>query len=62
VPQPNQYVVGFRASTQPTTLPEWNAERIKELFEQLEKQDNCHVFYQSFEVVELKTEAEKPGF
>jgi len=32
-------------------LPEWNAERIKELFEQLEKQDNWQVFYQSFEVV-----------
>jgi hypothetical protein len=33
-------------------LPEWNAERLKELFEQLEKQDNWQVFYQSFEVVE----------
>jgi tetratricopeptide (TPR) repeat protein len=31
-------------------LPEWNAERIKELFEQLDKQDNWQVFYQSFEV------------
>ncbi|MFB2897819.1 hypothetical protein ACE1CI_33295 [Aerosakkonemataceae cyanobacterium BLCC-F50] len=33
-------------------LPEWNAKRIKELFEQLEKQGNWQVFYQSFEVVE----------
>jgi hypothetical protein len=33
-------------------LPEWNAERIKELFEQLEQQSNWQVFYQSFEVVE----------
>ncbi len=33
-------------------LPEWNAERIKELFEQLEQQENWQVFYQSFEVVE----------
>ena len=33
-------------------LPEWNAERLKELFEQLAKQDNWQVFYQSFEVVE----------
>ncbi len=32
-------------------LPEWNAERIKELFEQLEQQGNWQVFYQSFEVV-----------
>lgn len=34
-------------------LPEWNAERIKELFEQLEQQGNWRyqVFYQSFEVV-----------
>lgn len=31
-------------------LPEWNAERIKELFDQLEQQGNWHVFYQSFEV------------
>ncbi len=35
-------------------LPEWNGERIKELFEQLETQNNWQVFYQSFEVVELK--------
>ena len=33
-------------------LPEWNAERLKELFEQLEKQGNWQVFYQIFEVVE----------
>ncbi|HEY9849728.1 MAG TPA: hypothetical protein V6D28_09740 [Leptolyngbyaceae cyanobacterium] len=33
-------------------LPEWNAERIKELFEELEQQGNWQVFYQSFEVVE----------
>lgn len=33
-------------------LTEWNAERLKELFEQLEQQDNWQVFYQSFEVVE----------
>jgi len=33
-------------------LPEWNAERMKELFEQLEKQGNWQVFYQSFDVVE----------
>ncbi|MBD2179612.1 tetratricopeptide repeat protein [Planktothrix sp. FACHB-1355] len=33
-------------------LPEWNAERIKELFEELEKQGNWQVFYQTFEVVE----------
>lgn len=33
-------------------LPTWNAERIKELFEQLEQQDSWQVFYQSFEVVE----------
>ena len=32
-------------------LPEWNAERLKELFEQLEKQGNWQVFYQFFEVV-----------
>ncbi len=38
-------------------LPEWNAERIKELFEQLEKQEKWHVFYQNFEVVEQKKEA-----
>ena len=33
-------------------LPEWNADRIKELFEQLEQQGDWQVFYQSFEVVE----------
>ena len=33
-------------------LPEWNTERLKELFEQLEKQGNWQVFYQCFEVVE----------
>ncbi|MEG4231287.1 hypothetical protein QUA40_04080 [Microcoleus sp. Pol11C3] len=33
-------------------LPEWNAERLKELFEQLERDSNWQVFYQSFEVVE----------
>lgn len=33
-------------------FPEWNAERIKELFEQLEQQGNWQVFYRSFEVVE----------
>ena len=33
-------------------LPEWNAERMKELFKQLEQQGNWQVFYQSFEVVE----------
>ena len=33
-------------------LPEWNAERMKELFEQLEQQGNWQVFYQSFEVLE----------
>jgi tetratricopeptide (TPR) repeat protein len=33
-------------------LPEWNADRMKELFEQLEQQGNWQVFYQSFEVVE----------
>lgn len=32
-------------------LPECNAERIKELFEQLEQQGNWQVFYQNFEVV-----------
>ncbi|HAZ43843.1 MAG TPA: hypothetical protein DDW76_07530 [Cyanobacteria bacterium UBA11369] len=32
-------------------LPTWNAERIKELFEQLEQQDSWQVFYQNFEVV-----------
>jgi len=31
-------------------LIEWNADRIKELFEQLEQQGNWQVFYQSFEV------------
>jgi hypothetical protein len=31
-------------------LPEWNADRIKELFEQLEQAGNWQVFYQSFEV------------
>lgn len=31
-------------------LPEWNAERIKQLFDELEQQGNWHVFYQSFEV------------
>ncbi|MBW4682631.1 MAG: hypothetical protein KME19_21435 [Microcoleus vaginatus WJT46-NPBG5] len=31
-------------------LPEWNAERIKELFDELEQQENWKVFYQSFEV------------
>jgi hypothetical protein len=31
-------------------FPEWNAERIKELFEQLEQQGNWQVFYQSFDV------------
>lgn len=30
----------------------WNGERIKELFEELEKQNNWQVFYQSFDVVE----------
>ncbi|NJK69582.1 MAG: hypothetical protein HC941_26415 [Microcoleus sp. SU_5_3] len=33
-------------------LPEWNAERLKELFEHLERQGNWQVFYQCFEVVE----------
>ncbi|WP_354635153.1 hypothetical protein [Planktothricoides raciborskii] len=33
-------------------LPEWTGERIKELFEKLEQQDNWQVFYQSFDVVE----------
>ncbi|NES63940.1 MAG: hypothetical protein F6K24_00930, partial [Okeania sp. SIO2D1] len=33
-------------------LIEWNGERIKELFEELEKQNNWQVFYQSFDVVE----------
>jgi hypothetical protein len=33
-------------------LLEWNAERMKELFEQLEQQGNWQVFYQSFDVVE----------
>lgn len=32
-------------------LPEWNAERMKELFELLEEPGNWQVFYQSFEVV-----------
>jgi hypothetical protein len=32
-------------------LPEWNAERINELSEQLRQQDNWQVFYQIFEVV-----------
>ena len=32
-------------------IPVWNAERLKELFEQLEQQDNWQVFYQNFEVV-----------
>ena len=41
---------------QEEALPEWNAERIKELFEQLAQQDNWQVFYQSFEVVERETE------
>ncbi|MEG4515898.1 MULTISPECIES: hypothetical protein [unclassified Microcoleus] len=36
---------------QEEALPEWNAERIKELFEQLEKQDKWQVFYQTFDVV-----------
>ena len=34
-------------------IPKWNNQRIKELFEQLETQNNWQVFYQSFEVVEL---------
>jgi hypothetical protein len=42
---------------QEEALPEWNAERIKELFEQLEQQDQWHIFYQSFDVVERETEA-----
>lgn len=33
-------------------LIEWNCERIKELFEELEKQNNWQVFHQSFDVVE----------
>ena len=33
-------------------LPKCNAERIKELFDKLGQQENWHVFYQSFEVVE----------
>jgi hypothetical protein len=33
-------------------LPKCNAERIKELFNQLQQQGNWHVFYQSFDVVE----------
>ena len=33
-------------------LPELTAERIKQLFDKLEHQDNWQVFYQSFEVVE----------
>jgi len=32
-------------------IPVWNAERLKELFEQLEQQDTWQIFYQSFEVV-----------
>jgi hypothetical protein len=35
-------------------LPELTAERIKELFEALEKLENYQVFYQSFEVVEAE--------
>ena len=33
-------------------LIEWNGKGIKELFEELEKQNNWQVFYQSFDVVE----------
>jgi hypothetical protein len=33
-------------------LPECTGSRFKELFDKLEQQENCHVFYQSFEVVE----------
>lgn len=32
-------------------LPEWNAKRMKELFDCMEKQNNWQIFYQSFEVV-----------
>jgi hypothetical protein len=32
-------------------IPQWRAERIQELFEALEQQENWQVFYQSFEVV-----------
>ena len=32
-------------------IPVWNPKRLKELFDQLEQQDNWQVFYQSFEVV-----------
>jgi hypothetical protein len=34
------------------SLPECTGSRFKELFDKLEQQENCHVFYQSFEVVE----------
>lgn len=33
------------------SLPECTGSRLKELFDKLEQQENCHVFYQSFEVV-----------
>lgn len=33
-------------------LPEWNADRMKELFQQLEQQGHWQVFYQIFEIVE----------
>lgn len=36
-------------------IPQWTAERIKELFEKLEQQDNWQVFYQSFDVVNVET-------
>ncbi len=34
------------------SLPECTGSRFKELFDKLEQQENCHLFYQSFEVVE----------
>lgn len=39
---------------QEEAIPQWTAERIKELFEKLEQQDNWQVFYQSFEVVNVE--------
>jgi hypothetical protein len=37
------------------SLPEWNGQRILDVFKQLEQSGEWQVFYQSFEVVELKT-------
>jgi hypothetical protein len=41
------------------SLPEWTGQRILDVFKQLEQSGEWQVFYQSFEVVESETKADK---